>query len=664
MSRLSAAALLSIGLAASSLMLSRGGPVTAAADSKTPNLQLYADGWDTAYHSPFGAVPTDSKLTLSLTSATIVTKATVYFQTGTRAASTFAMHVAHRSTGTKTWSTDITMPAKDQILTYYFRAQAGRAVRWYGDNSNALDGGPGQAYVNEGDVLAYYQTVFLKSFQTPNWMTKAVIYQIFPDRFFDGNKSNDSYEKTGTVRGYIDDYFHKNWSGTPFDGPPCPWPQCYSSDFFGGDLEGIVKKLPYLQKLGINVIYLNPIFEAPSDHKYDTSNFLKIDPGFGSQNTFKTLVADAKRDGIHLILDGVFEDTGSDSVYFNEFGSYPSVGAYQSQTSQYYPWYTFYNWPSSYNDFAGYTTLPMLNENQSVENFIFRKPSSVAQYWLRQGASGWRLDSADRLDQGYWTAFRTTVKVAFPQSVIIAEPQNWTADMVSWLMGDMWDGVMNYRFRESALDFFAQGRGANNPTSITAAEFLDGEMGLLAEYPRPAILSSMNLVDSHDTMRVLTSLQGNKQALRLVAMYQMTWLGAPTILYGDESGIQGIDANVARATFPWRHQDSSLESYYSELIHMRLKYPALTMGSVQPLLASNRQRVVAYLRKNGNQRIVVALNDSTQAQTFRVPVPQIANGTQLTSILGGSKTKLTVRNGQLTITLPKLAGSVLLASAA
>lgn len=574
------------------------------------------------------------------------------------------MHVARTSPGTDLWSATITMPVKAQVMTYYFRAQIANTVRWYGDDSDVLEGGPGETYDSENDVLAYDQTLYLGSFHAPSWMTNAVIYQIFPDRFYDGNKSNDALEKTGTEYGYVDTYFHKRWSETPFDGPPCGWSQCYSSDFYGGDLQGVIDKLPYLHELGITAIYLNPIFLAPSDHKYDTSNFKEIDPEFGTLATFKALVADAKEDGIHLILDGVFEDTGSDSVYFNQYNHFKSIGAYQSKKSPYYSWYTFYDWPNSFSDWAGYNWLPTLNENQAVENYIFRKPNSVAQYWLKQGTSGWRLDSADHLSPGYWEAFRKAIKAAYPQSVIIAEPANWTEDAVSDLMGNEWDGVMNYRFREAIMDFFAQGRGANTPSgAMKATQFLQTEMGLLAEYPRPAILSSMNLVDSHDTERILTALEGSKQAQRLVALFQMTWLGAPTILYGDETGIQGIDANAARATFPWQRQDKSLESYYAGIIHLRLKYNALTQGSVAPLFSSDGQGVVAYLREYGKQKIVVVLNDSAKTRTVDIPTPQLTDGSQLKVISPGSPSAhATVHGGGIKLTLGGLSGIALLSS--
>ena len=661
MPRILLVALVTLGLLSTAIMMGRSGPAPASAASAvaSPSMQLYANGWDTTYRDPFGAAPTDSKVTLRLRSSKAVTAASLFLVTQSGSTSRIAMQANANGTRTKMWSATPTMPSKAQQMTYYFRAQAGRSVRWYSDGG-LFDGGVGQTYPNQSDVIGYELTVYLNSFHTPSWMEGAVIYQIFPDRFYDGNKANDRLEKTGTQYGYIDTYFHKNWNATPFDGGNCGWSQCYSSDFYGGDLQGVIDKLPYLHTLGVNVIYLNPIFLAPSDHKYDTSNFMKIDPEFGTLQTFQTLVKDAKADGIRLILDGVFEDTSSDSMYFNEYGAFPGLGAYQSKRSQYYPWYTFYQWPQSYNEWGGYSFLPLLKESAAVENYIFKKPGSVAQYWLQQGAAGWRLDSANALSPTYWRAFRRSIKSAYPDSVIIAEPSVWTGDATPMLLGDQWDGVMNYRFREWALDFFAHGAGAQNPSDMNATGFLESEMGLLAETPRPAAMASMNLVDSHDTIRILTALQGSKGALKLLALYQMTWVGAPTILYGDETGVQGVDANTARATFPWQHQDTSLEGYYARIIHMRLKYDALTQGSVLPLYVSDGKRIVAYLRQSGSQRIVVVLNDSGKTQNITVPLTQVANETSLTDILHGGT--LTVKSEAVTMSIPALSGKVLLAS--
>ena len=293
--------------------------------------------------------------------------------------------------------------------------------------------------------------------------------------------------------------------------------------------------------------------------------------------------------------------------------------------------------------------MPQLSEVQAVKNFIFAKPNSVAQYWLGQGASGWRLDSADSKSDSFWQGFRTAVKARYPNAVIIGE---YWKDALPWLMGNEWDGVVNYQFRESVLDFFAHGQGAQNPLDLGANGFMQSEMGLLGEYPRPAILSSMNIVDSHDVDRILYDLGGNKQALRLVALYQMTWLGAPTVYYGDEAGITGATDPDDRRTFPWGHEDTSLQSFYAKVIHIRLQYPALTQGVVLPLTTVDSRRVVSYQRRYGNQNVVVSLNDSGSAQTLNIAVPRIKNGTQLHDVLNGGPS-IIVKNGNIHVTLPK-----------
>ena len=637
------------------LLTLTGAHFAAVQASSPPNLALYHSGWNTLYRDPFGAAPTSSTVTLRLASATSVTKAALYVTDSGAAYQTLPMTVLSRSNSRIIWTASFTTPSTTGNLRYWFKAQAGSTIRWYGDSTDT-DNGPGQTETSQSSLVDYRINIYLKSFTTPSWMDNAVVYQIFPDRFYDGDKANDALEKTGTQYAYITTYFHKNWSDTPFDGPP------YSSDFFGGDLQGVIDKLPYLQHLGITVIYLNPIFLAPSDHKYDTSNFKEIDPEFGTLQTFQTLVANAKADGIHLILDGVFEDTGSDSVYFDKYGQYPG-GACDSTSSPYYSWYTWTGNPTDpnrcandqYDSWSGIDTIPLLRDIPAVENYFFKQPDSVAQYWLSQGIGGWRLDSADTLPMSYWRAFRTAIKGAYPNSVIIGEKNNWV-DALPWLLGDQWDGVMNYQFRNAVLDFFAGGRdSSDNSNATNAGQFLNTQMGLLAEYPRPAIMSSMNLVDSHDTARIFNSLLYDEQAVKLVAFYQMTWLGAPTILYGDETEIAGSDGNTTRATFPWGDQDKGLENYYAAIIAMRHTHPALYKGSVTPLGSFNSQRTVVFLRHQGKQWVIVALNDSAKKQTVTVPLG-LAKGTAFKGINPGNTGTVTVNKDRFTLTIPAMTG--------
>ncbi|HZT96779.1 MAG TPA: glycoside hydrolase family 13 protein, partial [Chloroflexota bacterium] len=542
------------------------------------------------------------------------------------------------------WTKTLLMPAQTTELGYHFAAVVEKTTYWYGQNV-LVDGGPGQTYPDEADATDYNLTVYLSSFKTPAWMRKAVVYQIFPDRFYNGNPKNDPV--SGTRYGYLTVYKHKSWSELPIAG---------GYDFFGGDLQGIIDKLGYLHKLGINALYLNPIFLAPSNHKYDTSNYMQIDPEFGTLKTFKTLIADTKKLGMHVILDGVFNHTGSDSIYFNEYGRFPDVGAYQSKQSKYFPWYTFYNWPSSYQTFQGVDTLPQLSEIPAVQNFIFKKPGSVAQYWLSQGSSGWRLDSPDLKSDAWWRAFRTAIKARYPQSVIIGE---YWQDALNWLLGNEWDGVINYQFRESVLDFFANGTGAQSPNAVDAQGFLSDEMGLLEQYPLPAIYASMNIVDSHDVDRILYDLGGNKRALRLVALFQMTWLGAPTVYYGDEAGLTGATDPDDRRTFPWSHQDTSLEGFYRKIIHIRLASNALTEGLVRPLLTNVAHRVVAYERLSGARHAIVLINDGSKADTVTVGTIGVKTGTVLHDVLNGNHAYTVGKGSKIAVRLNAMSGAVL-----
>jgi glycosidase len=464
-----------------------------------------------------------------------------------------------------------------------------------------------------------------------------VIYQIFPDRFSNGDTAND----TAVMDPQYDDVhpvIHQSWNEAPLGG----------SDFFGGDLQGIVDKLPYLKDLGVNTLYLNPIFLAPSNHKYDTSDYFRIDPHFGTAETLQHLLRAAHDAGMRIVLDGVFNHTGSDSVYFNRYGHFPDAGAFQSRQSPYFPWYAFQSWPSTYLSFDGYDSLPQLQENDPVKDFIFRTPDSVAQHWLGMGADGWRLDAAQLKSDRWWQEFRTAIKARFPDDILIAEETAGPIDPTPFIMGDQFDGIMNYNFRDTLVSFFTQGRGGNGGS--TATSLVNNLMALVQDYPRPAILSSMNLVDSHDTERILTDLLGDKRELKLVAGLQMTWLGAPTIYYGDEAGQTGGTDPDDRRTFPWDHQDTDLEAYYRKLIGIRNANPALQDGGALPLLVDNAHRVVAFLRSDQKQRVVVILNDGRSARTVKLKVPGIPGGASLTDALAGKVYRAPA--GALSIQLP------------
>jgi glycosidase len=281
----------------------------------------------------------------------------------------------------------------------------------------------------------------------------------------------------------------------------------------------------------------------------------------------------------------------------------------------------------------------------------------VAQFWASQGTAGWRLDAADQKSHAWWQAFRASFKAAYPDDVLIGEATGGPIDALPWLMGNEMDGVMNYRFRDAILGFFASGRDSVSGRPISTTFFFDELMSVLEEYPEPALYSSMNLVDSHDTTRILTDLLGSTQALRDVATLQMTWKGAPTIYYGDEAGLEGLTDPDDRRTFPWGHEDTSLQDFYRKLISIRQSHPALRDGSVSPLVLDNAHRILGFLRVDLTERVAVLINDGHSARTVSVTIPNAPNGTRLVDALGGGR--YTVKNGKLRVSVAALASRIL-----
>lgn len=618
---------------------------------------LFHDTRSSAYRSPFGAAPAGSSVTLRLrTGRQAGLAVTLVVQEadadghmlGTQRLKMRAA-AAPRGTSTELWQTSFT-PRSIGMDGYAFRVQDRSAVAWYSSGA-AQEGGVGQAYRGKRTPTFLFQmTVYDPQFHAPSWASDASIYQIFPDRFFNGDPSNDGkvmdpqYDNQHPV-------IHTNWSDAPLGG----------SDFFGGDLQGIIDKLPYLKGLGVNTLYLNPIFEAPSNHKYDTSDYYIIDPHFGTMKTLQDLLAGAHADGIRVLLDGVFNHTGSDSIYFNRYGHFPDTGAYQSQSSPYFSWYTFLSWPTSYISFSSgsssFDTLPQLNENDAVKDFIFRKPDSVAQHRLGQGTDGWRLDALQLKSHTWWQQFRAAVKAKYPEDILIGEDTAGAINATPYLLGNEVDGVMNYRFRSAILRFFAHGNGADVNVPSTSTGFMNELMSIVEDYPLPALYSSMNLVDSHDTERILYDLGGNKTELKEVATVQMTWLGAPTIYYGDEAGLTGAGDPDDRRTFPWDNQDADLQAYYRKVIGIRAGNPALRDGRVSTLAEDNRNRVVAFLRQDARQRVAVVINDGGSARKVTLKIAGLPTGTTLTDQL--TNKTYSVKAGAVTLVVNPHGASIL-----
>lgn len=460
-------------------------------------------------------------------------------------------------------------------------------------------------------------TCFDKDYDTPNEYKGAVIYQIFPDRF---NKSGEN-DLAGKLVPYI---IHKDVGETP-----CYLPdkngRILNNDFYGGNLRGITEKLDYIKELGADVIYLNPIFFAYSNHRYDTADYKKIDPMLGTERDFQLLCDESHKQGMKIILDGVFSHTGSNSIYFdknNIFGN----GAFHNRDSPYKEWFLFTEYPYKYTSWWGIDTLPSVNElNSSYMDFIINDEDSVVAHWLKQGADGFRLDVVDELPDEFIMALKKRVKEINKDAIIIGEVWEDASNKESYgirrkyFANSELDSVMNYPFRKAIIDYVT-GRG-------TGFELCRTVMTICENYPKPVTDCLMNSLSTHDTVRILTSLDNSfvgskeqkanfllegeklKSAIekeKLAVFLQFVLPGSPTIYYGDEAGLQGFEDPFNRRFFPWDNINQELLYHYKNLARLKKRYESLKTGNIKTLYCD--YNVYCFERTSGNETVYAAVN--------------------------------------------------------
>lgn len=648
---------------------------------------VYHNSHDVLYRQPFGAVETGTSVTLRLRVDKFLGAKSVLVRLWHSDSEHQVPMREAEACGKELYEAEFRCPDQPGLVWYSFLIDLGNEVFHYCDNSERT-GGPGRLLRHLAN--SYQITVYERGFTTPEWFRDSIVYQIMVDRFYKADSSHAQPQKKNAV-------VHENWDDIPCYMDGNGFAQSMCNDFFGGNLRGVKEKLPYLKSLGVKALYLNPIFEASSNHKYDTGDYMRIDPMFGNEQDFTELCEEARKAGISIILDGVFSHTGSDSVYFNKDGHYDSVGAYQSADSPYRSWYKFKGDSTDYDCWWGIKTLPNVDElNPSYLEFILTGEDSVVKYWLRQGASGWRLDVADELPDEFLEQLRTSAKSAKPESVIIGEVWEDASNKVSYgdhrgfLWGRQLDSVMNYPFREMVLSFL-RGHSIKDSSHFDAETLHRKLMNLYENYPKPAFYALLNLIGSHDVARAKTVLgeappehsqsseqraaytanpppnELGKRRLKLAALMQMTFPGVPCIYYGDEAGVEGYRDPLNRRTYPWGHEDRELIEWYRLLTGIRNKHACLRTGEWFSPYHKGAVYALARLIKDGsdvfglkrdNGAALICVNrDPDNSHHIEFDASWMECGEVVNALDGNS---IPIVNGRLSIDLAPLQGFILL----
>ncbi|MGN0526520.1 MAG: glycoside hydrolase family 13 protein [Acutalibacteraceae bacterium] len=470
-------------------------------------------------------------------------------------------------------------------------------------------------------------TVYDENYTTPQWIKGGIMYQIFPDRFNIGKAHIKNVPS--------DRIIHENTEDIPVWQPNKDG-KITNNDYFCGNLKGIEEKLPYIKSLGVNAIYLNPIFEAHENHRYNTADYSKIDSMLGSESDFKDLCESAEKLGIKIILDGVFSHTGSDSIYFNKENRYNSLGAYNSIESPYRDWFTFKE-DGTYKSWWGIKTLPETNEeNDGFIEYITGK-NGIIKKWLKLGACGYRLDVADELPDKFLDSLTKSVKEENENYIVIGEIWEDATNKIShggrrrYLLGNQLDSVMNYPFSSAIITFMRYG---------VAENFMDSVMSICENYPAPALNCLMNHIGTHDTARILTSLiydsiehkprniQVNceltedeyskaKKLLKNATVLQYTLPGFPSVYYGDEAGLTGGGDPFNRKFYPWGKEDTELIEWYRHLGEIRNSLKVLAEGRFIPYSAM--LSCAAYFREDETEKIMVISNMNSHSIDYYLP---------------------------------------------
>lgn len=507
------------------------------------------------------------------------------------------------------WRTQVLLPLEPTLLRYHFVFANGRRLQ----EDRPVEGRNRPVYgrrSREDFQLAVYDP----SSPIPDWVEDAVFYQVFPDRFANGDPSNDHLGAGELL---------------PWHQPPELPPR--GRDFYGGDLRGLMGALDYLHDLGINALYLTPILASPSNHRYDALDYFRIDPRLGTLEDFRALVREMRRRGMRLLLDGVFDHCSHLHPYFLE--------AQNGERSPYAHWFEFQRRPHRYTSWAGLSHMPQFREVPEVEGYFFG-PQGVASHWLGEGAHGWRVDVVPWKSEGFWRLFGRAMRQRHPQAYLVAE--EW-GNASRYLLGDTFQATMNYRFAWAVLGFAAHDR--------LAPSGLEERLSVLRrDTPEPCFRLQLNLLDSHDTARLATRCGGDERRIRQAAALQLAYPGVPCIYYGDELGLEGAFAEDGRRPFPWEGGNRELQAFYRRAIRARREAEVLRRGELHPAVADDARGVFAFWRRLGERAVLAVFSQSPLPLDYAVPLLDGGPAGEWPDLLGDRPALL--RDGQLRMRLP------------
>ncbi len=599
---------------------------------------------DTFFKYPFGAVSENTPVTFNIILSQEYTYPKLQVYANEKFDNpTFVLPMDNvMQRGTENIYTVTFTPKEVGLYFYNFIISNGRKIG---------RGDSGEGIFDDHDL--WQLTVYENTYITPECYHGKIFYQIFPDRFYNSGTKKENLPQ--------DRIIHKNWYDSPIDRPnekgifAC-------NDYFGGDLKGITEKLDYIKSLGVYGIYLNPIFEAHSNHRYNTANYMEIDSLLGTKEDFKELCIQAHNRGMKIILDGVFNHTGSDSLYFNREKRYAEKGAYNDpKNSPYKSWFNIRE-DMTYDSWWGFDTLPNVNENSPEYREFICGENGVLRTWLRLGADGWRLDVADELPDDFIEDIRLAIKTEKEDALLLGEVWEDASTKCAYgyrrkyFWGKELDSVMNYPWRSAILDFVKYGNGMG----LLEALFI-----IMNNYPLPSLSTTLNSLSTHDVPRAITmicaeSMDGKnrdwqrqhntlspeqyyygRQMFMLASTIQYTIPGCPCLYYGDEAGLVGYADPFNRGTYPWDREDMGLLNYMRLLGKVRNDHKALMYGNLVPIWFD--EKICVYLRVLEDDKILVAVNRSKDDVDIQYSKEILESSTKILSV-GGEFEKNTIKS--------------------